>query len=64
MGRISSTVMSVVIFAQLLGLLVSGVASQLLSVRAVFFLSALMSGFLAAGGKLLLQRSASPSPAV
>jgi MFS family permease len=64
MGRISSTVMSVVIFAQLLGLIVSGVASQLLSVRAVFFLSALLSASLVAGGKLLLQRNIRPSPAV
>lgn len=63
MGRISSTVMSVVIFAQLLGLLVSGVASQLLSVRAVFFLSAMLSASLAAGGKLLLQRNVSSTPA-
>lgn len=55
MGRISSTVMSVVTFAQLLGLLVSGVASQLLSVRTVFFLSALLSALLAAGGHLLLR---------
>jgi MFS family permease len=54
MGRISSTVMSVVMFAQLLGLLVSGVASQLLSVRAVFFLSAALAGSLAAGGRMLL----------
>jgi len=64
MGRISSTVMSVVMFAQLLGLLVSGVASQLLSVRAVFLLSALLSASLAGGGKLLLQRNTTPSPAV
>lgn len=53
-GRISSTVMSVVMFAQLLGLIVSGVASQILSVRAVFLLSALLSALLAAGGHALL----------
>lgn len=64
MGRISSTVMSVVIFAQLLGLVVSGIASQLLSVRAVFFLSALLSASLVAGGRLLLQRNNPPVPAV
>lgn len=66
MGRISSTTMSVVTFAQLLGLLVSGVASQLLSVRAVFFLSALLSVGLAAGGHLMLRSrttsSATPAP--
>jgi DHA3 family macrolide efflux protein-like MFS transporter len=64
MGRISSTVMSVVIFAQLLGLLVSGAASQLLSVRAVFLMSALLSAALVFGGRLLLARNISPSPAV
>ena len=60
MGRISSTVMSVVTFAQLLGLLVSGIASQLLSVRAVFFLSALLSMLLAAGGHLFLRKGSAP----
>ncbi len=60
MGRISSTTMSVVTFAQLLGLLVSGVASQLLSVRAVFFLSALLSVLQAAFGHLFLRRRAAP----
>ncbi|MGE5813325.1 MAG: MFS transporter [Acidobacteriota bacterium] len=64
MGRISSTVMSVVIFAQLLGLLVSGVASQLLSVRAVFFLSALLSASLVVGGRFLLQPNNAPPPPV
>jgi MFS family permease len=64
MGRISSTTMSVVIFAQLLGLMVSGVASQLLSVRAVFFLSAVLSATLVAGGSLLLRRNNAPAPAV
>ncbi len=55
MGRISSTVMSAVIFAQLLGLFVSGIASHFVSVRAVFFLSAVLSGSLAAGGRMLLR---------
>jgi MFS family permease len=54
LGRVSSTVMSVVVFAQLTGLLVSGIASQLLSVRAVFLLSALLSLSLAIAGRLLL----------
>jgi MFS family permease len=63
MGRISSTTMSVVTFAQLLGLLVSGVASQLLSVRAVFFLSALLSMLQAAFGHLFLRRRAAPGHA-
>ena len=53
-GRISSTVMSVVMFAQLLGLIVSGLASQVLSVRGVFLLSAVLCGLLAAGGRMLL----------
>jgi MFS family permease len=60
-GRVSSTVMSVVIFAQLTGLLVSGIASQVLSVRAVFLLSALLSISLAAAGRMLLHaRQAGP----
>jgi MFS transporter, DHA3 family, macrolide efflux protein len=61
MGRISSTIMSVVFFAQLLGLVLSGVLAQLFGVRAVFFLCALLAWVLTAGGRLLL-RNAPPQP--
>jgi MFS family permease len=54
MGRISSTVMSVVFFAQLLGLTLSGVLAQVLGVRAVFFLCAALAWVLTGAGKMLL----------
>jgi MFS transporter, DHA3 family, macrolide efflux protein len=64
MGRISSTVMSVVFFAQLLGLVLSGVFAQLLGVRAVFFLCAMIAWVLTVCGRLLLSgRSAAAQPA-
>jgi MFS family permease len=55
MGRISSTTMSVVLFAQLVGLVLSGVLADLFGVRAVFFLCALLAWILTAAGKLLLR---------
>jgi len=54
MGRISSTVMSVVFFAQLVGLALSGVLAQGVGVRAVFFLCAALAWALTGAGKLLL----------
>jgi MFS family permease len=57
MGRISSTVMSVVFFAQLLGLVASGVLAQLLGVRMVFMLCAVLAGLLAAGSRVYLRPS-------
>jgi MFS family permease len=54
MGRISSTVMSVVFFAQLIGLALSGVLAQSVGVRAVFFLCAGLAWALTGAGKLLL----------
>jgi len=64
MGRISSTVMSVVFFAQLLGLVLSGVLAQLVGVRAVFFLCALIAWVLTGCGRLLLGgRAAAAQPA-
>jgi DHA3 family macrolide efflux protein-like MFS transporter len=54
MGRISSTTMSVIFFAQLLGLVLSGVLANLLGVRAVFFLCAVLAWLLTGAGKLLL----------
>jgi MFS family permease len=58
MGRISSTVMSVVFFAQVLGLVLSGVLAQLIGVRAVFFGCAALAGALAAAGHLFLAPAA------
>jgi MFS family permease len=54
MGRISSSTMSVVIFAQLVGLLLSGILADRLGVRAVFFLCAILAWVLTGAGKLLL----------
>ena len=58
MGRIASSVMSVVFFAQLVGLVISGLLAQIAGVRAVFFMCAVMAGSLAAAGHVLLR----PSP--
>jgi MFS family permease len=57
MGRISSTVMSVVFFAQLLGLVLSGILGQIFGVRAVFFLCAVLAWVLTASGWMLLKSS-------
>lgn len=54
MGRMSSTVMSVVIFAQLIGLLVSAVATQFVSVRVVFLLSAALCAVLVVSGRIVV----------
>ena len=54
MGRISSAVMSVVFFAQILGLVLSGILAQLMGVRAVFLLCAGIAALLAAAGHLFL----------
>ena len=54
MGRISSTMMSTVFFAQVLGLVLSGFLAQAFGVRAVFFLCAVLAWVLTGAGKLLL----------
>ena len=54
MGRISSTMMSAVFFAQLIGLALSGVLAQMFGVRAVFFVCAALAWALTGAGKLLL----------
>ena len=53
-GRISSTMMSVVFFAQVVGLVLSGFLAAALGVRAVFFLCAILAWVLTGAGKLLL----------
>ena len=60
MGRISSTVMSVVFFAQLLGLVLSGLLAEMMGVRAVFFLCAVIAWVLTAAGRLLLRTAPHP----
>jgi DHA3 family macrolide efflux protein-like MFS transporter len=62
MGRISSSVMSVVFFAQLLGLALSGVLAQVLGVRAVFFLCAALAWVLTGAGRLLLSANPHAAP--
>jgi len=54
LGRVSSTVTSVVFLAQILGLVLSGVFAELVGIRMVFFLCAGISAVLIAGGKLFL----------
>jgi MFS family permease len=61
MGRISSTVMSVVFFAQLLGLVASGILAQLLGVRPVFFLCAALAGALAVASRAFLHQPLQPA---
>ena len=54
MGRISSTMMSTVLFAQLLGLALSAFLASAFGVRAVFFLCAVLAWVLTGAGKWLL----------
>jgi MFS family permease len=54
LGRISSTTMSVVFFAQLMGLVLSGVLAQSFGIRPVFLLCAVLAWALTGAGKLLL----------
>jgi DHA3 family macrolide efflux protein-like MFS transporter len=58
MGRMSSTVMSVIIFSQLVGLIVSAAAAQFVSVRTIFFLSAVLCVVLAFGGRMVIPAAA------
>jgi DHA3 family macrolide efflux protein-like MFS transporter len=54
MGRISSTMMSMVFFAQVAGLALSGVLAHAFGVRAVFLLCAVLAWVLTGAGKWLL----------
>ena len=54
MGRIGATSMSLILLGQLLGLLLSGLLAQLIGVRAVFFLCAVLAWVLTGAGKWLL----------
>ncbi len=65
MGRVGSTVMSVIFTAQIAGLLLSGVLAEFTSVRRVFALSAAMLLALAIAGKLWMEpKPGAPAPAV
>lgn len=55
MGLISSTMMSMVFFAQVTGLVLSGFLAQAFGVRAVFLLCAVIAWVLTGAGKLLLR---------
>jgi DHA3 family macrolide efflux protein-like MFS transporter len=55
MGRVGSTVMSVIFSAQILGLLLSGALAQFTSVRSVFAICAGMLLVLALAGKLFME---------
>jgi DHA3 family macrolide efflux protein-like MFS transporter len=57
-GRVSSTNISVALGAQIVGLLLSGVAADHFGVRTVFMLCAGLAFALAAGGKAFLHRQA------
>jgi MFS family permease len=62
LGRVSSTVTSVVLLAQVGGLILSGILAELIGIRAVFFLCAAIAGVLMAGGKLLLHARSTTAP--
>ena len=53
-GRVSSTNISVALFGQIIGLVLSGVLAERLGVRAVFFLCAVLAVSMAVGGRALL----------
>jgi MFS transporter, DHA3 family, macrolide efflux protein len=55
MGRVGSTFMSCVLTAQILGLLLSGVLAQFVSVRDIFAICAAMLMLLALAGKLFME---------
>jgi MFS transporter, DHA3 family, macrolide efflux protein len=58
MGRVGSTFMSCVLTAQILGLLLSGVLAQFMSVRDIFAICAALLVLLALAGKLFMERKA------
>ncbi len=58
MGRVGSTMMSVIFSAQILGLLLSGALAQVTSVRHVFALCAGMLALLILAGKLFMEPKA------
>jgi MFS transporter, DHA3 family, macrolide efflux protein len=59
-GRVSSTFMSMISFAQILGLLLSGTLAERLGMRHLFLSCSVVLGLLAIGGWLFLRRRPSP----
>ena len=59
LGRVGSTVMSTIFSAQIVGLLLSGVLADYISVRKVFALCAVMLVFLVIAGKLWMEPKSS-----
>jgi len=55
MGRVSSTFMSLIALAQVLGLLLSGYLAQMLGIRKLFLASAMFLAVIAAGGFLMVR---------
>ena len=62
MGRVSSSVGSVVLTAQVLGLVLSGVLAQLVGIRAVFIGCAVLAVALAGAGRLFLHVGGASTP--
>ena len=63
LGRVGSTVMSLIFSAQIAGLVLSGVLANHTSVRRVFALCTVMLAVLIAAGKLWMEPEEHPSPA-
>lgn len=64
MGRVSSSFMSLISVAQVLGLLLSGYLAQALGIRKVFLVCGSALGLLAAGGYLLIRERKAASPRI
>jgi MFS family permease len=62
LGRVGSTNASVIFLGQILGLAASGVLAELIGVRAVFFLCAVLSVALAGAGRMFLRSKNSAAP--
>jgi MFS family permease len=63
LGRVGSTVMSLVFSAQIAGLILSGVLANHTSVRRVFLICTVMLAVLMAAGKLWMEPGEHPEPA-
>ena len=62
-GRVSSTFMSLIALAQVLGLLLSGYLAQMLGIRKLFLASAMFLAVIAAGGFLMVREQRRVAPA-
>jgi MFS family permease len=58
LGRVGSTNASVIFLGQILGLVLSGILAEMIGVRMVFFLCAVLSVALAAAGRVFLRAKA------